>query len=364
TTQALALYQDYLKEYPASTLTPRVYYLTARDYAQAADYSNAIAWYEKLSTQFPQSPEALQALLDEAGLYRDKLKNTAKAGEVSQRAVSQYFANAQVKDDIQSLVEAQYQSATAFFLKKDFKTANQLASSIFAAYPVLFVNPDARAKVEALADRTRRALALAQMDSTAVSLRSEEPFNPSYAADFAANSPAAEGKLVSPAGDEVVALKRVGRHDYLYLAKYPPQNGKYVFKIIPHSSGANLPSWSPDGASLVYLRAVGEGRRLERVDLKQGEPKTLFHSEDDSLGLYPVFHPSGTKIAFVYGGNVWVVNGDGTDKTLLKTNEKLDYTAHLSWSFDGTLLRCREDGKKGKSVDEVLVLDAVGPFNP
>ncbi|HVM32819.1 MAG TPA: hypothetical protein VMU88_06775 [bacterium] len=359
--RAIQLYQAYLKKYPASPLTARVYYLTAKDYGQAADYANAMLWYEKVIAQYPQSPEGLQALLDEAALYKDKLKDNAKATRYSEKAVGQYFANGQIKDDIQFLVEAQYQSATAFFAKKDYKSANQVASSIFAAYPVLFVSPDSRARVEALMDRARRALGMAQLDSSAVSIRSEEPFNKSFEADFAANTPTAADRVVSPNGDWVVSRKQAGKSYYLYLAKEDLKSGKLVFKIVPHTSGANLPAWSPDEGALVYLRQTGGVRRLEKMDLRTQKASTVFHSDDASLGLYPVFHPSGSKIAFVYGGNVWLVNADGTDKSLLKTNERLDYTAHLTWSADGTLLRCQTDPKKRKTFDEVLTLDVVGP---
>ncbi len=362
--EAIKLYQDYLKQYPASALTARVYYLMAKDYGSGSDYTNAILWYDKIIAQYPQSPEGLLALLDEAALYKDKLKNTAKAYGYSEKAVGQYFANSQVKDDIQFLVDAQYQSATAFYAKKDFKTSNQVASSIFAAYPVLFINPDSRAKVEALIDQTRRALGMAQLDSSAVSIRSEEPFNKSFEADFDSNTSTVEAKVLSPQGDWVVSRKQVSHSYYLYLAKNDPKAGKLRFNIIPHTSGANLPNWSPDEANLVYLRVTGAGRRLDRIELKTDKTQTLFHSEDATLGLYPVYHPSGSKIAFVYAGNVWLVNADGTDKSLLKTNERLDYTAHLTWSGDGTMLRCEQNGKKEKTVDEVLILDAVGTFNP
>ena len=321
-------------------------------------------WYEKIIAQYPQTPEGLQALLDESALYKDKLKNTAKAYSYSEKAVGQYFSNSQIKEDIQFLVEAQYQSATAFFAKKDFKSSNQVAASIFEAYPVLFVNPDSRARVEALVDRTRRALGLAQMDASEVSIRGEEPFNKSFEAEFDSNTLTAQNRVLSPLGDFVVSRKQVSSAYYLYLAKNDPKGEKFIFKIIPHTSGANLPTWSPDEASLVYLRSIGGGRRLERMDLKTDKSSTIFHSDDASLGLYPVYHPSGSKIAFVYDGNAWLVNSDGTDKTLLKTNEKLDYTAHLTWSGDGTMLRCQIEGKKQKAVDEVLTLDVGGTFNP
>jgi tetratricopeptide (TPR) repeat protein len=362
--RAILLCQNYLKKYPASALTPHIYYLIAKDYGQGADYANAMLWYEKIIAQYPQTPEGLQALLDESALYKDKLKNTAKAYSYSEKAVGQYFANSQIKDDIQFLVEAQYQSATAFFAKKDFKSSNQVAASIFEAYPVLFVNPDSRARVEALVDRTRRALGLAQMDASEVSIRGEEPFNKSFEAEFDSNTLTAQNRVLSPLGDFVVSRKQVSKAFYLYLAKNDPKGEKFIFKIIPHTSGANLPTWSPDESSLVYLRSIGGGRRLERMDLKTGKSLTIFHSDDASLGLYPVYHPSGSKIAFVYDGNAWLVNSDGTDKTLLKTNEKLDYTAHLTWSGDGTMLRCQMEGKKQKAVDEVLTLDVGGTFNP
>ena len=356
-TQAIQLYQNYLRQYPTSTLTSEIYYRIAKDCEQNSDYLGALSWYEKIISEYPESNENLQALLNEADLYRDRLKNNLKAVDYSQRALEHYFENVQVKADVQFLVEAQYQSANALFSQKNFKQANQVATSVFESFPSLFINPDTRAKVEGLVDRTQRVEEVAQADSSAVSLRNETPFNKSFDTDFESNTSTASDKIYSPSGTWVVSRKKWSNSYYLYLAKVAPKSDKLIFKIIPHTSGANLPDWSPDEQCLVYLRANGSIRRLDKLDLRLYKSQNLFHSNDASLGLYPAYHPSGTKIAFVYGGNVWLVNADGTDKSLLKTNQKLDYTAQLKWSIDGTMIRCRENSKNGNSIDDLLILD-------
>src|SRR5580700_280097 len=69
-TQAIQLYQSYLRQYPTSTLTSEIYYRIAKDSEQNSDYSGALSWYEKIISEYPESKENLQALLNEADLYR------------------------------------------------------------------------------------------------------------------------------------------------------------------------------------------------------------------------------------------------------------------------------------------------------
>src|ERR1035441_627365 len=94
--QAIEAYQAYLQKHPATSLGPEIYYRIARNYDSQSDYTNAITWYEKILGQYPHTDEELHALLDLASLYRDKIKNPAKAMEYSQRAFDRYMDNIQI----------------------------------------------------------------------------------------------------------------------------------------------------------------------------------------------------------------------------------------------------------------------------
>jgi hypothetical protein len=76
------------------------------------------------------------------------------------------------------------------------------------------------------------------------------------------------------------------------------------------------------------------------------------------MGIHAAYHPSGTMIAYVYAGQVWLINSSGIVKRWLKNREKLDYTAGLAWSWDGTMLRYWQmDAKQKVVVDNILALD-------
>jgi hypothetical protein len=97
---------------------------------------------------------------------------------------------------------------------------------------------------------------------------------------------------------------------------------------------------------------------LEKTNVETRVTQTLFYSKSNTLGIHPAYHPAGNKMAYVYGGKVCLINTDGPIyKTLLKPNQSLNYTAELSWSNDGTMIRCRQTNKHGNGFDELLVLD-------
>jgi tetratricopeptide (TPR) repeat protein len=60
--QAIQAYQEYLKSHPHTVLKPRIYYRIARNYEALSDYTDAIHWYEKVSSDCPQTDEARRLL--------------------------------------------------------------------------------------------------------------------------------------------------------------------------------------------------------------------------------------------------------------------------------------------------------------
>jgi tetratricopeptide (TPR) repeat protein len=357
--KAIQSYQSYLKRHPGTVLKPRLYYRIALNYSALTDYSQAIGWYEKILDECQGTDEELQALLDLAVLYHEKIMDDVKAAEYNQRAFKLYVGNLRLRDAVQNLLDAQYLTATAYFLNRDFKQAGEAAERIFQTYPSAFILPDSRAKVESLMDRTRRANDIATIGVDRIILKSESPYNKSYENDFPADE-INPGVFKSSDGNFLVARKMAPNGIYyLYLAKAPAKDKKPVYKLIGQTFGAGNPSWAPDNKTLIYVRKTGALNKLEKTDIKQLTTQTMFFTKSSRLGSNPAYHPSGSKIAYVYEGKLWLINNTNSIfKSGLKTSQKLDYTAMLSWSFDGTMVRYRQADKAGKiTTDRIFHLD-------
>ncbi len=363
--EAIKAYRDYLQHHPTSALAPRVCYRVAQNYETQSDYAEAIQWYQKVVQEFPGTDEELHSLLDLASLYRDKLKDPAQAMVYNQKAYDRYMGNLQIRDAIQSLIEAQYSSATALFVQKDYKGASEALDNVYKTFPLVFIQADTRAKLDSLSDRARRATEIAKVSVDWIVLKNETPFNKSNEGDFPSVSPTG-GVLQSPDGSYLAERKRAANGKYyLYVAQISPKSDDAIFHILSQTIGAELPAWSSDSRCLVYWQTRGKKRKLLKTDVRTKTTQTLFYSQSSDLGIHPACHPAGNKIAYVYAGDVCLVDTDGAGyKQLLKTHEKLDYTADLSWSIDGTMIRCRQAETPPKTTDELLVLDVSAPTSP
>lgn len=357
--QALKAYQTYLKNHPQSVLAPRIYLRIAALNQANSQYEAALDWYTKVHSEFPGTDEDLHSLLNIADLYRNNLKDQAKAVDFSKKAFDLYLNYNQIHDAVQTVIVSQLGAATTLFYQKKYLEAGEMLRNLLESYPSSLVLPETRAKVEALQDRVRREELIAGCDATALKLRSETPFNNSFMADFPASPSQLEAGLLSPDGHLLVSRKKAPNGVvYLYLAKVSPNSNEVSFRLLPQTFGAEVPTWSSDSDSLVYERKVGKLRKLEKTSLSKKTTHTLFYAPDTRvplLGLHPAFHPSGNKIAFVYDGKLWCMNADGLNKSLLKTTQKFDYTSELSWSFDGTMIRGKQGGTN--PADDLLILD-------
>ncbi|HVZ81779.1 MAG TPA: hypothetical protein VHE12_13415 [bacterium] len=362
TPEALAGYQKYLKEHPATLLSAPIYYRIAKDYESQKDYSNAILWYEKILAQYPHSDEELHAILDLAALYRDELKNPAKTMEYNQKAFDRYLDNIQIREAVQSLIDLQLGNAVTQYAAKDYKTVVDSIDGIQRNFPAVFIPPDTKAKLDSLRDRARRALVIAAASVDWIVLKSEIPFNKSYEGDFSA--PLRDEQILpSPDGQYLAQRKKASNGKYyLYVAKVPAKGDEVRFDLVPQTIGAELPAWSPDGKELVYWRRQGSSRHLDKTDVQTKKTQVLFLTKGNGLGIHPAFHPAGNKIAYVYEGRITLANiGNSSFKQLLKTSKKLDYTAALDWSKDGTMIRCSQQDKHGQLTEELLILDVSTP---
>jgi tetratricopeptide (TPR) repeat protein len=380
--EAIKAYQSYLKGHETSPQASRVYYRVAKNYEAQADYKNALLWHEQVLKLYPKSDEAVHSLLDVAAIYRDKLKNTDKAIEYDKKAFERTMDNTQLRDAVQTLIDGQIKIAAAAFDQKEYKIAEAAAATIFQIYPTALLLPETRAKVQLLLDRAHRAESMAETGVDSIKLVNEGPVPPDAKAYF--EDKKTDDKVIpSPDGSVLVSRKKSSNGSfYLYLAKAPKKGEKVDFKKLSKTKGAHQPAWSPDGKEIVYCRTVKKERSLEKITVKTKAIETLFSTQSSNLGIYPVFHPAGNKVACVYEGMVCLINsGNKTPyvyegsaslnsqtvtyfKQLLKTKLKLGYDTQLEWSTDGTMIRCRQTDKKGKITDELLALDVTTPNNP
>ena len=124
-----------------------------------------------------------------------------------------------------------------------------------------------------------------------------------------------------------------------------------VFEVRAGHSAPNGTFVPAAGGSLIQSRAIGTaiqervpgGPRLTYVNNAQKVSLIAFDLEAGALspdpngpstGSFPAFSPDGTKIAFSSGGEIWVVNNDGTLPSLLTSEEGVNLTP--TWSPDGT----------------------------
>jgi Tol biopolymer transport system component len=98
---------------------------------------------------------------------------------------------------------------------------------------------------------------------------------------------------------------------------------------------AGFPSWSPDGARLVYRDADSGHRGLRIIELAGERVTELTNgSQDDN---FPAWSPAGDRIAFASDRDgqyhLYTIRPDGTQLTRLTHTAGID--AHLAWSRDG-----------------------------
>ena len=166
---------------------------------------------------------------------------------------------------------------------------------------------------------------------------------------------AANCSLVNPPPDSVTLTARdtaiVAFHVACVarsLAFVSNRSGRYqIYTIHSDSSGlAQLgdgqyddqsPSWSSDGAKLVFSRRLTPDTTAIYIMNADGSGATLV-TRAAGLEWLPTLSPDGSRIAFQFIGNgqisVYGVNPDGSDLT--KLADSVGYADRPTWSPDGT----------------------------
>ncbi len=81
-------------------------------------------------------------------------------------------------------------------------------------------------------------------------------------------------------------------------------------------------SWSPDGSQLAYVEGVAGAGDIWTRDASGANPRNLTMTADDETDV--VWSPDGTTLVFVRAGEIWSVLPDGTGPANLTKNAAFD----------------------------------------
>jgi len=126
---------------------------------------------------------------------------------------------------------------------------------------------------------------------------------------------------------------------------------------------ALLPSWSPDGKSVLYTLYKRSAKypngkpELWRVDVDSGRTSLVLARGDQTMG--GVYSPDGSKIAFTVTENtnseIWVANADGSGAKKITNSPAIDTSP--TWSPDGSKIAFVSDRH---GTPQIFVMNADG----
>jgi TolB protein len=110
-------------------------------------------------------------------------------------------------------------------------------------------------------------------------------------------------------------------------------DGTNVHKI----ADGGFPAWSPDGQSIVFGAAAGEGNDVFSVSIDGSLLTRLTHTA--AIESLPTWSPDGAKIAFIEGNQIAVMDADGGHANTITDvpNEGIGGFSP-DWSPDGTTI--------------------------
>jgi Tol biopolymer transport system component len=161
---------------------------------------------------------------------------------------------------------------------------------------------------------------------------------------------------VSPLGDRVAFQWSCPYLDRVSGVYAIPAGGGEPQRLTPATvayEGYGGFDWSPDGNRIVYSREANAPLGTQQYDLFVVDLATGVATRVTNTGYSggqqineqgPVFSPDGTKIAYHRGGNIWVMNADGSGQTPLTATDQREELAELAALRRGSDDQMRADG--------------------
>jgi tetratricopeptide (TPR) repeat protein len=154
-------------------------------------------------------------------------------------------------------------------------------------------------------------------------------------------------KIVSPDGKRFLWRGLAADGYFLYVSDI---DGKNQVKL-RDCKNAYQPAWAPDSKRILFssINWLTRRRSIMIYDLQSKAKQKGFDSKK-GMGAMASFSTDGSKIAFIYLGDLWLrnSNGIGLTKVNLKdvVKQKVKEAVLLAWSRDGSQLAYQPMGYK------------------
>jgi len=138
----------------------------------------------------------------------------------------------------------------------------------------------------------------------------------------------------------------------LYIMDY---DGYNMIRLTDSRTLNLSPSWSPDGARIVFSSERGRSWGIYIIDIRSKQEKRL--TSQRGLNMSPSFSPDGKKIAFTYSrnGNSDIYIMEGNNLKRITNSPAIDISP--SWSPDGRYIAFVSDRAGGP---QIYIMDSNG----
>jgi tetratricopeptide (TPR) repeat protein len=154
-------------------------------------------------------------------------------------------------------------------------------------------------------------------------------------------------KIPSPDGKRMLWRGLASDGYFLYVSDADGKNQKKL----KDCKNAFQPAWAPDSKRALFSAIDWKSgkRSLMLYDLESGKKREGFKSKK-GVGSMAAFSTDGSKIAFVYSGDLWLLNANGIGLTKVNLKDVIKQNVKearlLAWSRDGSQLAYQPMGFK------------------
>ena len=154
-------------------------------------------------------------------------------------------------------------------------------------------------------------------------------------------------KIPSPDGKRMLWRGLASDGYFLYVSDADGKNQKKL----KDCKNAFQPAWAPDSKRVLFSAIDWKSgkRSLMLYDLELAKKREGFKSKK-GVGSMAAFSTDGSKIAFVYSGDLWLLNANGIGLTKVNLKDVIKQNVKearlLAWSRDGSQLAYQPMGFK------------------
>ena len=106
--------------------------------------------------------------------------------------------------------------------------------------------------------------------------------------------------------------------------------------------------YSPDGTRIAYVSNAIRGIKVLVMDADGSDRRRLTFTPDSIVEDTPAWTPDGSRIVYSSGGNIWIINADGSDPQQLTSGATRDNQPAVS--PDGTMIAYGSTSRTGTDI--------------